>query len=85
MAWRRCGEPAPSPPDWQRLAARLAEALRKFDYNPDSEQRGYFCAGCDTDGEDRATSELHDDDCRAARGILADYAAATGRAPDGAE
>lgn len=48
---------------------KLRSALWQFDYNPFGEERGYFCVGCDMDGDDRATTpdERHDDDCRAAR------------------
>ncbi len=53
--------------------ARLTEALWQFDYNPGGEGRGYFCAGCDLDGDDRETApeERHDDECRMARAALA--------------
>ena len=68
MAWRRCGEPAPSPPDWQQLAARLAEALRDTRANATAGKKScghdFFCV-CSED---------------AARSALAEYAAATGRA-----
>lgn len=50
----------------------LEEALWGFDYNPLNEKRGYFCAGCDLDGDDRATApdSRHDPECRKARAAL---------------
>lgn len=55
-----------------RKIGLLRTALWKFDYNPDNEDRGFFCAGCDLDGDARNDEhdERHDDDCATARKAL---------------
>lgn len=54
----------------EQQIALLRAALIKFDWPHGDLRRGYFCNGCDTDGEDRETSEYHDPACLAARKAL---------------
>jgi hypothetical protein len=62
----------------------LVDALWGFDFCGERTERGYFCAGCDLDGLDRAGNDNeHDAECRTARAALRDLGDTAQPAPKG--